>query len=73
MCHGKTKAQTVTEYAIISAQPFNNFDFSTGKTIEIEFESEKVSDTDDTIIVIGNPYGARIEITPDTATLYDNS
>ena len=61
------------EYAIINAQPFNNFDFSNGKTIEIEFESEKVSEVDDAIIVIGNPYGARIEITPDTATLYDNS
>ena len=62
-----------TEYATINFHPFDNFDFTTGKTIEIEFESEKVSDTTDKIIVIGNPLGARIEITPDTATLYDNS
>lgn len=61
------------EYAIIQFEPFNTFDFTTGKTIEIEFESEKVSDESDKIIVIGNPNGARIEITPDTATLFDNS
>lgn len=63
----------VNEYATISAQPFNNFDFITGKTIEVEFESEKISEETDKIIVIGNPNGARVEITPDTATLFDNS
>lgn len=62
-----------TEYATIEAQPFSNFDPTVGKTIEIEFGSEKVSDESDKVIVIGNPSGARIEITPDTATLYDNS
>lgn len=61
------------EYAVIDFHPFQNFSFTTGKTIEIEFESEKVSDEDDKIIVIGNPEGARIEITPDTATLYNNA
>ena len=61
------------EYAVINYEPFANFDSTTGKTIEIEFESEKVSDNDDKIIVIGSQNGARIEITPDTATLYDNS
>ena len=61
------------EYAVINANPFSNFDAETGKTVEIEFESEKVSDTDDKIVVIGDTSGARIEITPDTATLYDNS
>ena len=61
------------EYATIDAQPFSTFDFSTGKTIEIEFESEKVSNEDDVLVTIGNPSGARIEITPDTATLFDNS
>lgn len=61
------------ESATIQFQPFNNFDFTTGKTIEIEFESEKVSETSDKIIVIGSQNNARIEITPDTATLYDNS
>ena len=61
------------EYATINAQPFSNFSFIKGKTIEIEFESEKVANDTDKLIVIGNPQGARIEITPDTATLYGNS
>ena len=63
----------VNEYATVNFNPFSNFDFSTGKSIEIEFESEKVADNDDKLIVIGNPEGARIEITPDTATLYNNA
>jgi len=61
------------QYATINWQPFDNFDFESGKTIEIEFESEKVSSDDDKIIVIGSQNGARIEITPNRATLYDNS
>jgi hypothetical protein len=63
----------VNEYATILANPFANFDAALGKTIEVEFESEKVSNNEDKIIVIGDTNGARIEITPDTATLYDNS
>ena len=63
----------VDEKAVINFQPFSNFSFTTGKTIEIEFESEKVTDENDKLIVIGSDSGARIEITPDTATLYDNS
>jgi hypothetical protein len=63
----------INEYATISAQPFDNFDFITGKTIEVEFESEKISEENDKIIIIGSENGARIEITPDTATLFDNS
>jgi len=43
------------EYATISAQPFSNFDFVKGKTIEIEFESEKVANNNDKLVVIGNP------------------
>lgn len=62
-----------SEYATINFQPFQNFSFTTGKTIEIEFESEKISDEDDKLVIIGNPQGARIEITPDTATLYNNA
>jgi len=62
-----------SEYATINFEPFKNFSFSTGKTIEIEFESEKISDNNDKIVIIGNPEGARIEITPDTATLYNNA
>lgn len=61
------------EYATVNFEPFSNFDFTAGKTIEIEFESEKVTNEDDVIIVIGNQSGARIEITPDTATLYNNA
>lgn len=63
----------LNEYATINIDPFANFDFATGKTIEIEFESEKVSDDSDILITIGNPQGARIEITPDTATLFNNA
>lgn len=63
----------INEYATVNLEPFANFDFSTGKTIEIEFESEKVTDDSDKLIVIGNPNAARIEITPDTATLYNNA
>ena len=62
-----------SEYATINFHPFNTFDFTTGKTIEIEFESEKVSNDDDVLITIGNPNGARIEITPNMATLYNNA
>lgn len=63
----------IDEYATINFQPFGNFDVTLGKTIEIEFESEKVVNTTDKLIVIGAANSARIEITPDTATLYDNS
>lgn len=63
----------VNENAVINFQPFSTFDATTGKTIEIEFESEKVADTDDKLIIIGSPNAARVEITPDTATLFDNS
>lgn len=62
-----------TQGAIINTSVFNNFDAEQGKTIEIEFESEKISETTDKLVIIGNPNGARIEITPDTATLYSNS
>ena len=62
-----------TEYATINFQPFSGFEFTKGKTIEVEFESEKIVDNDDKLIVIGDPVGARVEITPDTATLFDNS
>lgn len=71
------------QYALINFDPFvkryqssnvneQPFPFKYGKTIEIEFESEKVSDPSDVLITIGNPTGAHIEITPNTATLFDN-
>lgn len=70
----------VGQYATINFQPFVKrdpqdltFPFTYGKTIEIEFESEKITHSNDKLIVIGNPSAARIEITPNTATLYDNN
>ena len=69
----------LNQYATIGFQPFMKsdpsdlgFPFTYGKTIEIEFESEKVTHSDDKLIIIGNPVATRIEITPNTATLYDN-
>lgn len=66
-------------YAVINFEPFlrrdpndMGFPFTYGKTIEIEFESEKVNDSTDKLVIIGNPTGAHIEITPNTATLFDN-
>lgn len=46
---------------------------SNGRTIEIEFESEKINDPSDVIITVGDPSGARIEISANKAALYDNS
>lgn len=62
-----------TSYAEVIYQPLSTFDSNWGKTIEIDFESEKVNSSDDIIILIGNRTGARIEITPNRATLYNNS
>lgn len=55
--------------------PYNAFSGnpSNGRTIEIEFEPEKVNSADDVLITIGNPTGARIEIKPNTASLYTAS
>lgn len=67
-----------SQHAVINFKPLqrksgdSTFPFTYGKTIEIEFESEKVTDQNDKLIVIGDPTGCRIEITPNTATLYDN-
>ena len=67
------------EYATINYAPFadyymvsDNEHVATGKTVEIEFETEKVNDDNDVLITIGNAERARIEITPTTATLFDN-
>lgn len=43
-----------------------------GKTIEIEFETEKVNDDNDVLVCFGQPNRGRIEITPTEATLYNN-
>ena len=62
------------EYATISIQPFLGFDIATGgKTIEVDFETEKVNSNDDILMVIGTPNQGRIEITPVKATLYSNA
>ena len=67
------------QYAIINFKPLLHksgdltFPFTYGKTIEIEFESEKVNNAADKLVVIGDPQACRIEITPNTATLYDNN
>jgi hypothetical protein len=62
------------QYALINFEPFQNFSFESGKSIEIEFESEKVANDDDVLITIGSQgTNARIEITPNKATLYNNA
>mgnify|MGYP002521201846 CR=1 FL=1 len=59
-------------YAEIDCKPFAVV--SGGKTIEIEFETEKVNSNDDVLLTIGNPNNVRIEITPTKASLkYHNS
>lgn len=42
----------------------------TGRTIEVEFESEHVSDDSDVIIRFGDTGGGHIDITPNSAGLY---
>ena len=61
----------VNSYAEIKLSPL--MDISNGKTIEIDFESEKISNTGDVLILIGNRNGARIEITANSAGLYNSS
>ena len=56
-------------YAEINYAPLQ--DNNNGKTIEIDFESEKVNSTNDILVLIGNKTGARIEITPNCARFYD--
>lgn len=62
------------EYVTIQFSPFENFDINqSGKTIEIEFETEKIVNDNDVLVCFGNPNGGRIEITPTKASLYSNS
>ena len=66
----------ITEYATVD---YNIFDETTytiqdnGRTIEFEFESERVDSDNDIIMMIGKANEARIEVTPNSATLFDNS
>ena len=62
----------VGNYATINYAPMS-VNPSNGKTIEFEFESEKVNTNSDVIIQIGNTSGGHINVTPNTATLYDAS
>ena len=62
------------EYISIPFKPFEDFDINqSGKTIEIEFETEKITNDDDVLIRFGTNNRGRIEITPTKATLYTNS
>ena len=60
-----------TSYATINYNPFASI--AEGKTIELEFETEKVNSDDDILIRIGSESNTRIEITPTRASLYNNS
>lgn len=62
----------VNSYATIDYAAFDN-EPQNGKTIELEFESEKVVNGDDILITIGSTNNSRIEVTPNKATLYDTS
>ena len=62
-----TASNAVVNYTPLSGEP------SSGRTIEIEFESEKIDNEDDVLIRIGGETGSRVEITPDTATMFDSS
>lgn len=60
-------AYAVIDYAPLSGTP------SDGRSIEIEFMSEKVNSDDDVIITIGGDSGGLIEVTTNSATAYDSS
>ena len=59
-------------YATINYCPFpTGYNLAgKGKTLEIEFKSEKVYDNSDILIRIGGANGAHIDITPNSAALY---
>lgn len=66
----------LSEYATIEYNLFDEDLYTiqdSGRTIEFEFESEKVNDDTDVIIMLGEPGASRIEVTPNSATLFDNS
>ena len=64
------------EYAIVEYNIFDEDLYTiqeSGRTIEFELESERVNDDTDVIMMLGKPGAARIEVTPNSATLFDNS
>lgn len=64
-----------SSYAIVNYCPIpDDYDLSSkGKTLEIEFKSEKVVNNDDVIIVIGDVNKGHIRITTNEAGLYDGN
>ena len=62
-----TGAYAAIDYKALNGNP------SLGRTIEFEFMSEKVNANTDVIMRIGDLSGARIDVTPISATLYDAS
>ncbi|MCR5270548.1 MAG: hypothetical protein K6D91_05975 [Prevotella sp.] len=65
-----------TEYATIDYNIFDESVYSIqeyGRTVEFEFEAERVNSDNDIIMMLGKSGEARIEVTPNSAMLYDNS
>jgi len=64
-----------SSYAIVNYCPIpDDYDLSSkGKTLEIEFKSEKVVNNDDVVIVIGDVNKGHIRITTNEAGLYDGN
>lgn len=70
------KLSGTSEYALVDYNVFDEsvYDIqSNGRTVEFEIESEKVNDDSDVILMIGKENESRIEVTPNSATLFDNS
>ena len=57
-------------YALVNYVPFARNFGETGKTIEIEFQSEQVNDDNDILISIGDENFGRIIVTPVKASVY---
>lgn len=71
--NGSLRLSGINSYATINYNPFNQLDMDTsGFTVEIEFESEYVSNNSDKLVVIGsnNNSGTSIVIYPNKASLY---
>ena len=62
----------IGNYATINYNPLAG-NPSNGRTIEFEFQTEKVNNTNDVIMMFGDATGGHISITPNSATIYDSS
>ena len=58
-------------YAVVDYKPLDN-NPAAGRTIEVEFEIEKVVNTNDVVIQFGDNSGGHIDIMPDKAVFYDS-